>query len=674
MAIDFIPEEQFDFQPDEQAGVVNAAQIQTEEPAKSVVGKLFGKPTARPELTVGEEFTGGFGDIARAFEEHSKLSPDDPRRFLLGPEVLLGAVRSAASPLAPATNLATQAGERVSDITSRIPGFGATIPGLGYSLADVLAGGTAAIGDFVLPAGAIKGAQSALRGLKAARPLRSEQVAAVKQSLPKREAAITEAAETETQQVQRLQQAQTEQIRAAQTQATQEVPGEITAAARAQEKGVLNLKKAQVTQVEDAIKTAKGISDETFSTFVSRTVPARIKATKDSVDAAYNPILEKGRGIKQSPVNFQAAVDDVLGEQGAFKTLPTKAETTAGWIKSVLEAETEAETVLAQSKEVIGTASISKDSLKQFLKDFPVGEEPSVTDLILLQKKFRAASRTAFKANNQNLGRQFNTLERGVTADISTVEDIAGPLAKADEVYKTQFVPIVRNGLQSSFDVKTGLFRKDRLLRWWDTYSDSAEGRQILRNGLQGNFKDFEDVVRVFKNTKPKTLEDAATETIKALEKRAGKSIKGIEKQRLERLGTLDRQLKEGDTLVADIQARSFTKQKGITATRDNQIQALQKEITIELKKLGVEKPSELKHGMFIGQVALIHGVATLNPPVAITGGLIMLSAPHIVKLMNSARGLQLFNKAIRAVPGTTQASAQARLIQNFLQEPEQEE
>ena len=673
MAIDFIPEEQFDFQPDEQAGVVNAAQIQTEEPAKSVVGKLFGKPTARPELTVGEEFTGGLGDIARAFEEHAKLSPDDPRRFLLGPEALLGAVRSAASPLAPATNLATQAGERVSDITSRIPGFGTAIPGLGYSLADILAGGTAAIGDFVLPAGAIKGAQSALRGLRTARPLRSEQVAAVKQSLPKREAAITEAAEAESQQVERLATAQTEQIKAAQTQQVQEAPAKITAEARAQEESILKLKKAQVEQVKETVETAKGIADDTFDTFVSKTVPARIKTTKEAVDKAYNPLLEKGGNITQNPANLQGAVDRILGEQGAFNTLRTKAESTAGRIKSILDAESDAEDILAQSKDLIGTASINKDSLKQFLNDFPSGETPSIKDLILLQKKFRAAGRTAFKANNQNLARQFNSLEQAVTKDIAGAPGIAEGLTKADNLYRTQFVPIVRNGLQASFDLKTGLFRKDRFLRWWDTYMENPEGRQILRNGLEGDFEDFQNVVKVFKTTQPKTLESTAAETIRALEKRASKSLKGIEKQKLERLGTLEKQLSEGEDLISGIQKRAFARQEDITATRDNRIKALQKEITIELKKLGVGKPSELKHGMFVGQVALVHGVSTLNPPVAITGGLVMLAAPHIVKLMNSARGLQLFNRALRTVPGTVQASAQARLIQNFLQKEDSE-
>lgn len=668
MAVDFIADEQFDFQPDEQAKLVPAAQI--EDPAKSVVGKLFGKPTARPELTVGGEFIGGVQDVGRAFEEHAKLSPTDLRRFLLGPETLLGIIRSAASPLAPAYNIATQAGERVSDITSKIPGVGADIPGLGYSLSDILAGGTAAIGDVALPAGVIKGAQSALRGIKAARPLRSEQVAAVKRTLPKREAAITEAAETETQQVQRLQQAQTEQIRAAQTQVAQEVPQEISAAAKAQEKGILDLKKAQIAQVNETIETARGLADDTFTTFVSKTVPTRIKTTKDAVDAAYNPLLKEGRGIKQPPINLQSAVDNVLGEQGAFNTISTKAESAAKRIQTILEADDEAATILG---ELPPGATINKESLQQFFKSFPVGKESSVTDLIIAQKGFRAAARTAKQSGNSNLARQFNILEEGATADIATVPSIANPLAKADELFRTQFIPIIRNGLQASFDLKTGLFSKDRFLKWWDTYSDTREGRQILRNGLEGDFKDFKAVVHVFKTTKPKTLEAAAAETITALESRAGKAITGIEKQRLERLGTLEGQIKEGDKLIADIQKRSFEQQAGITASRDNKIKALQKEITIELKKLGVGKPSELKHGMFIGQVGLVHGVATVNPPVALAGGLIMLSAPHVVKLMNSLRGIQLYRNAIRTVPGTTQASAQARLIQNFLQEEDVE-
>lgn len=608
---------------------------------------------ARERVSIGGEFVGGikdfFGDITGANTPKEAGTVEDILHRLRSP---LGLVRAAASPLAPLTNLASGAGEKVSDITPDV-----SLPG-GLNLKDVTGGLTQSIIDVVGPTAISKLSKAAAPAIQRAKPLKSEKIAEIQNKVPVEKAAVEEVAEQQRAQFVKP--------------GAEDVRSKFAA---------------------DAPKT-----EDVGRKFIDETFPQERQRTRDIFEEQY---LSLKSPKPADTANYLTKANEILGEETVTQILKSKAEKTAGKVKTVLEAEDEAVEELQKFFSDPSAPDAQKAIAAFKEQNNLLGKtEVTIDDLVREQKRLGGAGRAAFKSGNRNLARQFEELQRGVEADIAKADpDLFKSLQATDEAYRKEFIarfgpqaPIEKAGRGSAESVVDQLIPKasdknrvDKitqtmktitdpeerlnlrkswvnvgvekaaagedfgkgLVRYWDTYADPAKtGNKVLREVLGEQYNDFRDVVQVLRTREPKSITQAVKDAVIQGEPAIPQSLKDVEFIRRTKIKQIEKQALE------QIEALTGNKKAANLADRIK------------------------NYGMFL----MVEGgvSATVGSPTgtlrALAGGLMIMTPGIIAKLIRLPTGLQLFRRGVRAVPGTSQAAATARQIQNFLQKEEQEQ
>ena len=671
-----------------------AASVKAPVKKKSAADIVIEQPQARERLTMGGEFVGGledfFGDLFGGNVDPQAGAVESTLHRLRAP---LGLMRAASAPLAPVTNLVTQAGEGVSDVLQK----------LGFSTAADVAGGlTTVAGDILAPAGIFKAAGKVKPLLAKGLPTKADKITKLETSSADEIARVAKQGEQDVTSARALQDTRLKEMRGDVTQSEAEI-GRITkaadedkarlafdqkvtedvqnAAVKAARTEVPDVDKIRATLAKDAPlgKVAGGTFKEAYNTGLS--------TTKARFTDQYSTLLKNTDAMEVSPTNYSAQINKVLGEKGVSRPLPTSAEATARKAKSMIDIDEEAEdTVTALEKQIRMAADpnskvYAESALKEFIRDSDIADRPTVAALIRERQRLRAAERAAHQAKNDNLYHQFKELRKGVDADIPP--DVFNSLKGVDEAYFKEYVPyfsknavtrriaegsadsvvdaIVRPNtdkkavekLTRSFELmdsgdkdaiskafmnktigrafKEGEFSPKRYSDAWDRYAD-VEGNEneMLRLVLGDRYKDAEDIVKTLRSAKVKSLDQAAKQAIKNMAEFTKGKAAAIDKAAGEKITTLQGFIDEAPRLsVKSIQDTG----KEITAMRtgtEAQVQALKTKLTKEIESI-TGKPIENVGSGFIGSLFMTEGAIKAATGDLVGGGFKILAGGLIM-------------------------------------------
>jgi len=147
--------------------------------------------------------------------------------------------------------------------------------------------------------------------------------------------------------------------------------------------------------------------------------------------------------------------------------------------------------------------------------------------------------------------------------------------------------------------------------------------------------------------------------------------------------------LKRRGVRLKDIEARRIETGKrtdkaliDVVNTRDNLVRQVNSEMDAAIKKLIPDQISE--HSLWwAGPIAIVGGIGTIKAGevgtgiFVIAGGILeFMNHAMLIRLLNSTRGAQVLRRLARSTPGSIQAVANARALENIarnLPKPESE-
>lgn len=646
---------------------------------------------ARPKPTIAEQAASGW-------ERLKNVSPTGGPKafgFSLKPaaQAALGASEIVGSLAAPATNLVTTGAEKVADYLKdvNIP-FGAMGrtgggPLSSTNLGDVAGATASAIGDYATTAGPAMALQKAKPLLAKALPYISEKVGALNVMKGTRLAANQEAADQAM-----LRQAQANPIAAerdarlaaieeASSQARQNVvqaQGQRQAAIPGQQaaaEGRMTAGKAQVQADLAAQQAAVGKT--------AAEAAAPIPPRRQNFQRRYESLEKASETIHTNPENLTNKAYGITREPGKPTVLTNPAERAGGSIagqltgKNPLALEEDVSQEVQRRLTQPGAPAPDYPDIIQKVVGPQTGDA-TVGDLLRLRKRLRAGNRAAYQADHKNLARQFGELEDAVTADIKNADPrVARMSARLDKDYfKQKASEWYAKGVDEAFDPATGNWDRKRFTKWFEKHADSTNNDRDLRRLLGDQYDSTKALVGDMQAATATNIEGVAKEAARNIKRRYGGEMRDIGKQAKE-ADTLDqRVLKEIDKanlkakgkagdLYAAREGQLKTAGADIETARKSNAADIEAEINKQIKEI-TGKPTQLKGGTFFGSLAIIHGIAFMNP-VAVAGGIATIMTHHAVNnMLKSASGLSILRRLARAAPGTGQAIAASQAAVNF--------
>ena len=227
---------------------------------------------------------------------------------------------------------------------------------------------------------------------------------------------------------------------------------------------------------------------------------------------------------------------------------------------------------------------------------------------------------------------------------------------------------------------------------WWDRYIDPKTDNHVLKTLLGENrFKSTNEFMQGLKQSATDNFSGIADTAIKNILANRDAQISAIKAAKETKVGTLSEALAaatkargeavQGATeTIANLSKQTGTEIEQINKATDKMTASIQKEYDAAVLKI-TGKPPTGNEGHFWGTFQLIHGISATTTGVLLghagigaayggvqilTGGLLLMGAPTMIKMIQSARGLNLVNRVIRAVPGTANAIALAAQVRNF--------
>lgn len=205
--------------------------------------------------------------------------------------------------------------------------------------------------------------------------------------------------------------------------------------------------------------------------FKEELFPAKRQQVRETFNAQYNDLLERGTAIEAKTSNLEASLGSVLGESGTLLkgALSQKPEIAASRIQRGLEGISEGPGDIADAirsslggrKNSLELQDEIYDRIVQRLgttrpgstMQVPVDvfreavrpEEPISTAADLVQGviRVRAGKRAALDTGNFNVARQFRKIEQGFLKDLRDVAPtIADDFAGVTASYRTEYVPL----------------------------------------------------------------------------------------------------------------------------------------------------------------------------------------------------------------------------------------
>ena len=707
-----------DFEPIDQGGGIDFEPIETPKvKKKSAADIVIEQPQARERLTIGGEIKGGLEQLGAGISAASKPAATLSELVERGDQAILGGLGLLRSTFgaatAPLTNVITSAGEGVSDVLQKL-GFN--------TAADVAGGLTTVAGDVLTGIGPSKLLNAARSKLIAKLPNASEKLATSVSQRAGQEAAINAEAAAARQQA--LQAQQAIQANAQAAIGSEESIGQAASDfARQQARQA----KAKIpTRATLQAEAPGGVTSATRGQQLRAHYEGTRAVKSQAKEDLYNPLMAQGEAVTAERAGYDASIKTVLGEKGVSGPFPTRAEQAAKGAqpKAASLAEDEVTDQIDALEAVVkGAASpeakvIAQNALGEFVKrgDLPVN--PTVAQLIQEQKRYNAAIGAS---RNDQLTRQLKILKTGVEQDIEKASPgLATQLQKADKYYAEEYAPLFTRGssIRKAFETgdsavidqlvprATDKLRDQKLTRLvqfadtpaqqatlgdgfianmvgdaekskdavaklrsvWNLYADPRSDDKVLRTVLGTRYDGLKELATSVQ-IKPTSIDAALKTTLKNIESTTASRTGFFTKAQSDKLKTLEGVLGEGEKFIEGVTIAG--KPGSIEAARTAKLEALQKEFDDKLKRMQPSKvpthAGELVGGAMVlhGGVGLLMGSAAAVPQI-ISGGIVMLSAPLLFKMMQSARGLELLNKAMRATPGTVKSAALARLVSQY--------
>jgi len=601
-------------------------------------------------------------------------------------DVALGITRAAASPLAPLTDIASEAGQ----ITHKL------LTNLGLETgADVGAAGVQSALDVLAP---IRAAQTFGKINLTSKSLMSNRM---KETALKGDLASS-AAKSEAE----VAALNAEKAAVAPTAAEQ--IGNIRGNLKSAKESVESIAQAE----RDAIPSAAQLRErfaknaplgEDVGTSFKGTYKGELASEKQRFNTLYEDALQGTKDVKVDPTAYQESINAVLGEKGVTRPLPTQAEAVANKAKGILDVGEEAADQMATFKRDIQRAAdpnskkMLEDAMHEFMAAGEIPAEPTVNDMVKELQRLKQGQRAAQLAKNDNLTRQFNTLIDGVQSTIP--QSVLDNLQGVNDLYRTEFVPffgrksvtraiaegapqsvvdsIVRpatdknsvekvqrafelvkepaqreaitkaftnKGIEEAFT--DGAFDPSKFTKWWERYSDRAgTNDKVLRTVFGDGYDEMKSVVRQMQGAKRQSLEDVAAQLTKGFKGNADTAIAGVKSG-----------VKAEEKAIGEKITSATAAQKLLAQQLEKQI----KEVAGSSGRIASRLES-------IGSGVFVSGSLRMNPATTLTGAVIALSAKGVGALLETARGRSLFKAILRGTPGTSQAAATARQVQNFM-------
>lgn len=686
----------------------------------------------RERQSISGEISGGLQDFGRGLKTAFVGDPNDPgmtfvERLLHGVKgVTLGPLRTAAPILtlgaSPyASNIAASAGETVADALAK----------RGYTtLADITGALTQAGVDAAGSSLGTKAFQKATgKGtitdtLAGKYKTKGERVAELEKQKLADEAKVNTAANIETGKVRRAV-ADTEGATKAAISSEESI-GEAAKDYARQQAGSTRA----VTRDNFNLPTQ---SSEATGQRLAGEYTDKLAASQNKFRKGYKAVTDEAAATKATTANYEKAATEVYGEgAGVSRPLPTKAEGVANKAVNALDAEegaaTQIENLTAEAKAATDPLlrARAEDQLKQLGKS-QLPENPTVADLIQERQRLAGAERAAYQSGNDNLYRQFNKLKDGVDADIkaaspslhqklgglnadyaenhipffgskseirkafskgpeAVVDSLVPKFKDADRVAKLdrlqRFVDdpgnqkmlgdsFARNLIDDATDLQGNLDLGKAVSKWMQ-YADPRTGDKVLKGVLGDRYQPMRDLLTASQSSPATDVQKTLERTVKEINKTTALRTGSFQKAQTERMKTLGGLLDEGPTFVNGIKAEGKT--GSINAGRAEQLKQLQTEFDKKVAAMNKDKLPE-HAGQLVGGAAMLHGAVGLlmgsgaAVPQIVTGGIVMLGAPAMFKLINNVKGLELLSRSIRAIPGTTAAAVNARKISQYLKE-----
>lgn len=643
-----------------------ALQVQTEP-------QNFVAPTRAPTIT--GEFGGGVAEAAKGVRDYfGEQDPVKQRKAQL--EAVLGANRAVAAPFAPIDKFAAKTGAGLQDwllskgTPETLAAVLATIGDMGVNL-----GATAGVGAIPklvgkFAPGAVAKAQNFL---KSGRTVAGE--------IEGQAAKDLSAIETANKQVGENVAARNESVQSIADAAARDVP----------------------TSAAIKAKAGTGLGEDVGAAF-QKTYDAKQTASANLFHDLYegkNGVLTKAGAQPGKTDSYYGALEKITGEKGVSQPNPTSAERAAGKAKSILNTEDERMDTIRALEDQLKSGNpdevrMAASALQETLGKGPLKSElpanPTVRDLVGEQKRLRFAQRAAELSGNDNLARQYKVLQQSLNADIE--KSAPGTLAKLQNVdarYAKEHAPyftphaaprqianqsperiateIIRpnsdkkavDKIEKSFSLldpkqqesvaqahlrsgideasKTADFGKG-LVRWWDSHTNvSGNNNKVLRTAYGSQYDDINSTINQFRTAKSRDLSDVVEHVFKQGEREVKLSA---------------------DTMK--LQKEALQKRA-------------QEQIDSALGKEAGHKPHDYRAGMWMGPLLITEGVihAAVTGNVAhggaqvISGIGLMISRRAVESLMMAREGRSALKAIARAAPGTQQAFAASRLVQNAL-------
>jgi ribosomal protein S17E len=622
------------------------AELATGRGGLGSVGKIV-KGVGNDIATIGSEFFGGIKDTLSA----GNLAAPPPEATLQGilndPRVraALGIARTVASPLAPASDKIAALAEKASDA----------------GLPDVLAGLGMAAADVAVPSSIFKAAGVAKPRIKDVYKSNRTKIAEKTDELTKAEAALPE------------------QLEAIRLNTNRNL------------EGVEQMRQGELAKVPSAEEVrARFAPDAPKGTEVGAQFKENyfkeLRAKKADFNERYAATRVGTDDIEVPAKGYEEALETVLGQKGISRPLRTEAERIASKAQGAMDVEEAAADQLEAIQRSLRNASgderaMLEGALKEHLQGSGnrLPQNPTVKELTDERLRLKVGLRRAQQTSNDPLTRQYNLLINGIESDLP--EAVRQNLKRVDKEYVEEFVPffskgavprgIVKNDPQDIVDdiIRTtdrkrtieaanrswqlmdaplkdrtrrvfvnkgieeatsgGAFSQDKFVKWVEKYADEAgTGNSVLKTVLGKDYQDFQSVVRQMSTVKTKTIDQIAAD------------------------------------LTKHMQTQGEQQSKSAIAAH----KLMKKRIEEQVAELSPHTSMETLGNRLTGMGAgiLVSGAVARRGLRAITGFGLALSPKLIGPILSSVKGRSLFKAMARATPGTSQAAAVARQMQNL--------
>jgi hypothetical protein len=220
---------------------------------------------------------------------------------------------------------------------------------------------------------------------------------------------------------------------------------------------------------------------------------------------------------------------------------------------------------------------------------------------------------------------------------------------------------------------------RETFIKGWERYTNpSGNNNAVLRKAYGKEYDSVNSLVNQFKSSKPKDFDDVAESLISGINKRETANQLGIKEALREEAAVTRGATQEAKETI-----------KFANKARDLDIKLAKKKIEDDVRSFVGDRAvyvdgkivpkGNYSGGKFIGQLYMTEAALQAATGAggalakATMGGGLILSRVALNKFLASERGIGLLKAAIRNTPGTTQAAATARIIQNFLREGEEE-